>query len=212
MSVQLLLQSDPYRSIALATTSHVLLFRHSPVLHNVTSPPRTSSPRYIVEFTTIKDADLSNFKPLTKIHGTLGLINIHADVFLCVITGSSPVATIRPDEYVYRIDSVEFCKSHHLILNSKRRSNNKDCLNRAEYDYGFYENLASQNAANISPGLHERNQGADHYDNSIEHPCLALRKVLSSGKFYYSVETDLTNRLQNRYCSRILSPCTTDCS
>lgn len=36
-------------------------------------------------------------------------------------------------------------------------------------------------------------------DPSTEHPCLALRKLLDDGTFYYSVNFDLTNRLQDRY-------------
>ena len=38
----------------------------------------------------------------------------------------------------------------------------------------------------------------EHRDGTLEHPCLALRKMLSSGTFYYSADFDLTNRLQNR--------------
>lgn len=34
-----------------------------------------------------------------------------------------------------------------------------------------------------------------------EHPCVELTKILSSGTFYYSVNFDLTNRLQSRYVS-----------
>lgn len=41
--------------------------------------------------------------------------------------------------------------------------------------------------------------GLDYSGNPIlEHPCLALRKLLSGGTFYYSTDFDLTNRLQNR--------------
>lgn len=44
----------------------------------------------------------------------------------------------------------------------------------------------------------------DGYDYSgrqtiVEHPCLAIKKLLSGGTFYYSTDFDLTNRLQNRW-------------
>lgn len=39
--------------------------------------------------------------------------------------------------------------------------------------------------------------GSD-YRGILEHPCLALRKLLSGGTFYYSTDFDLTNCLQNR--------------
>lgn len=35
-------------------------------------------------------------------------------------------------------------------------------------------------------------------DASLEHPCAALRKLLSGGSFYYSADFDLTSRLQER--------------
>ena len=34
--------------------------------------------------------------------------------------------------------------------------------------------------------------------HTLEHPCLALKKLLGGGTFYYSTDFDLTNRLQNR--------------
>lgn len=32
----------------------------------------------------------------------------------------------------------------------------------------------------------------------LEHPCLALKKLLSGGSFYYSADFDLTRRVQDR--------------
>jgi len=40
----------------------------------------------------------------------LGLITLNNDVFLCVITGSEEVATVRPGETVQKIFAVEFCE------------------------------------------------------------------------------------------------------
>ena len=39
----------------------------------------------------------------------------------------------------------------------------------------------------------------DDEDSQLVHPCLELKRILSGGTFYYSVEFDLTNRLQDRY-------------
>lgn len=49
----------------------------------------------MVEFTAHKDVDLTDYRVLraSGVHGTLGLININADVFLCVISGAIRVAT-----------------------------------------------------------------------------------------------------------------------
>ena len=60
-----------------------------------------------------------------------------------------------------------------------------DCLNSSEYDH----------------------VSADEDDlarDGLEHPCLARKKLLSDGTFYYSTDFDLTKRLQERYapCGR----------
>jgi hypothetical protein len=36
-------------------------------------------------------------------------------------------------------------------------------------------------------------------DGQPEHPCLALKKLFSSGTFFYSADFDLTRRLQKRF-------------
>jgi hypothetical protein len=43
--------------------------------------------------------------------------------------------------------------------------------------------------------------GLDHFharDSAMEHPCMAMKKLLSGGTFYYSADFDLTRRLQDR--------------
>jgi hypothetical protein len=40
-------------------------------------------------------------------------------------------------------------------------------------------------------------------ESPLEHPCMALKKLLSSGTFYYSSDFDLTRRLQQRYPLRV---------
>lgn len=65
----------------------------------------------MVEFTDRKHADLPDYRLLRRptIRGTLGLINVGADVFICVITSASEVANVRPGERVLRIAAVDFC-------------------------------------------------------------------------------------------------------
>ena len=104
----------------LASDSHALLFRynHSDGLPNsdgTASNPKNLSPvaRCIVEFTTLQSLDLSNYRSLqaSGVYGTLGLINLGPDTFLCVIVNAVCVATVRPGEAVQKIVSVEFCSS-----------------------------------------------------------------------------------------------------
>jgi hypothetical protein len=112
------------------------------------------------------------------IFGTLGLIAVSGDVFLSVVTHATRAATIRTGETVERIASVAFF-----------------CLNTAEYDdivsTDIPENDFSDATSVYSQNLSRREQ-------TVEHPCQELRKLLSNGTFYYSTDFDVTNRLQDR--------------
>lgn len=117
MTIQVLLRDHPHRAIALATDEHILIFRHS---HQSTAGASSLSvnsnqsasiqPRCMVEFSTKRDADLEDFHSLTSLSvlGTLGLVTINGDIFLCVVSGATRVATVRPGENVQKITSVEF--------------------------------------------------------------------------------------------------------
>ena len=101
MSLRLLLRERPRRALAVLTNSHALVFRHIQSSTSADSGSKsqtstTSSPsKCMVEFAAHNDVDLEGYRVLrtSGIHGTLGLININADVFLCVISGAVRVAT-----------------------------------------------------------------------------------------------------------------------
>ncbi|KAI9800582.1 MAG: inositol polyphosphate 5-phosphatase [Piccolia ochrophora] len=197
MSMRILLRDHPQRAIALVTASHSLIFRHSPATGG--GPPSASSagsvqttsahgvaagvPRCIVEFSSVDALDLGDFRSLSTlpIQGTLGLITVNNDVFLCVVTGATRVATVRPGENVERIHAVEF-----------------HCLTTSEYDDTLNEDINPYPTDTLSQDGYELGQSHGRREPAFEHPCLALKKLLSGGSFYYSVDFDLTNRLQDR--------------
>lgn len=116
--------------------------------------------------------------PSLDIKGTLGLITIGPDVFLCVVNDSKRAATVRPGETVQQIKNVEF-----------------HCLSRPDFDHLL------NNQVNPFPTDDLDADGFDpngHKDPLLEHPCIALKKLLSGGSFYYSSDFDLTKRLQDR--------------
>lgn len=113
-----------------------------------------------------------------KVQGTLGLVTINNDVFLCVVNGNSTVATVRPAETIQRILSVEF-----------------HCLNRADYDHLLNDQVNPFPTDSLDADGHDY---AGHREPLLEHPCIALKKLLSGGSFYYSADFDLTKRLQDR--------------
>jgi hypothetical protein len=194
MSVRVQLREHPSRSLALVTPSHALIFRHSPstnesIVNGSLSSiyplqPRASidaaaAPRCMVEFADVSSTDLTDYRTLSPlpVHGTLGLITIHNDVFICVVTGTTKVASVRPGETVEKIHGVEF-----------------HCLNNSDYDNTFSDNLDYYDAEGQEYG-----QNLSRRDPLLEHPCLELQKLLGNGSFYYSTDFDLTNRLQDRY-------------
>ena len=111
MSLRVLLQDQPQRAIAIATETHALVFRYSPSNAGDGAPLKAAPARSIVEFSHINAIDLTQYRSVYHpgVHGTLGLININADIFLCVISKAVRVATVRPGENVQRIQGVEFC-------------------------------------------------------------------------------------------------------
>ena len=116
MSLHLHLHEHPQRAIAVIGETHALFFRHSasiPLPQQLGSNTQPAVPRCIVEFSKASDVDLAGYRTLhaSGIHGTLGLINIASDTFLCVISSATRVATVRPGETVQRVLSVEFCES-----------------------------------------------------------------------------------------------------
>ncbi|KAF4626621.1 hypothetical protein G7Y89_g11537 [Cudoniella acicularis] len=192
MSIRVLLREYPHRSIALVTPSHALIFRHSPSTHDAVAngslasihsiPARSSldvagTSRCMVEFVDVASADLSDYRTLSPlpVHGTLGLITINNDVFICVVVGCNKVATVRPGETVERIHGVEFY-----------------CLNSSDHDNTFSDLVDPYSTEGQDYNQLNRREPA------FEHPCAELRKLLSNGSFYFSTDFDLTNRLQDR--------------
>ncbi|KAJ5875527.1 Inositol-1-4-5-trisphosphate 5-phosphatase 1 [Penicillium subrubescens] len=168
-NLRVLCQDQPRRTIALLASDHVLIFHYN----EAEGGPR-AAPRCQVEFLEASSVDLAGYRSLGAGYGTLGLVTLNEDVFVCVVTGSSQAATVRPAEAVSRIDNVDFY-----------------CLNRSEYEYGLDYETSSQFAVDERPGT-------DGKEVVTDHPFLALKKLLGDGSFYYSLDFNLTDRLQDR--------------
>lgn len=194
MSIRVLKRDSP-RSIALATSSHALIFRHSPLNPSGPEPnnPNASStslpgaggstPKSAVEFTSLDKADLEDYRSLSSlsVYGTLGLITLQGEVFLCVVSGASKTATVRPEETVQRIHAVDF-----------------HCLSSSSFDHILNDEINPYPTDTLGDDGFEYGQGHGKGQGTYEHPALALKKLLSSGTFYYSADFDLTKRLQDR--------------
>ena len=111
-NLRVLCRDHPQRSIVLAAGEHGLFFTYRPTI----PADRTSlygsnneTSRCSVEFSATSRSDLKGYKTLAGGFGTLGLINLDEDIFICVITEASRTATARPGETIWRIDNVDFC-------------------------------------------------------------------------------------------------------
>ncbi|KAL8703933.1 MAG: hypothetical protein Q9201_002883 [Fulgogasparrea decipioides] len=74
----------------------------------------------------------------------------------------------------------------------------QDCLNRDVYDYQLYDQYTSYSDHYRPPDEVLYGRETDPRESALNHPCFELKKILSGGTFYYSVDFDLTNRLQDR--------------
>lgn len=124
MPIRVLLKDHPYRILALTTDDYALVFRHTHSADQGYSSSATSltvssssrqhgqslSPRCMVEFAAYASLDFTGYRTIGSAQGTLGLITLNNDVFLCTVTSASQVATPRPGETVQKIQSVDFCK------------------------------------------------------------------------------------------------------
>ncbi|EST05593.1 Endonuclease/exonuclease/phosphatase [Kalmanozyma brasiliensis GHG001] len=149
-----------------------------------TSANAPGAARAIVE--VVKDHEIQGItlqRLTTKpIYGCLGLINVGQDLFVAVVTGAQGVGMIRPGEMVMRITSVSFY-----------------CVNRSTWD----ETLISE-APGSQPETHDSygpgHEGAVTQPSVYEHPCTSLKKLLSTGTFYFAEggAFDLSTRLDQR--------------
>ena len=110
-TLRVLCRDQPRRSIALVTEDCVLEITQPNVDYGRTAPPTKyqDTNRCLLEAFFRSFSDLQGYRLLGEGWGTLGLIALNHDVFICVVTSSSRAATVRPGETVLKIENVEFC-------------------------------------------------------------------------------------------------------
>ncbi|CCG82087.1 Inositol-1,4,5-trisphosphate 5-phosphatase 1 [Taphrina deformans PYCC 5710] len=167
-SVLQIYKRDNPRSFAVSNSAWTLFLQGDPA----------SKSRSLAEFVSTGEFDISSYRllKLQKIYGTLGLICLNDHVFVGVVSGCSQVAKLGNGATVQRIHAVEFY-----------------CLDSDIYDTRFTD--VSGNT--VEPG-HEDIYDATERLPEYEHPCDELRRLLSSGSFYFSSDHDLSLNLQAR--------------
>lgn len=71
-----------------------------------------------------------------------------------------------------------------------------DCLNRSDYD----ATLDHQRNVPFSYEVEDRDYNSSYqgYEVVTDNPFMALKKLLEDGSFFYSVDFNLTERIQDR--------------
>ncbi|KAB8240151.1 SacI homology domain-containing protein [Aspergillus flavus] len=170
-------RDNPQRTLTITTNDFALIFKHRSTAPTINKSPSNGTPRCLVEFATLQSVDLRGYRALGDGLGTLGLITLGEEVFLCIVTACSDAAAVRPGETISKIDNVDFfCLSH------------SDYENRLEYE----------SESSFATEEFGRGPSFENKEMVTDHPFLALKKLLSDGSFYYSLDFNLTDRLQDR--------------
>ncbi|KAL8675310.1 MAG: hypothetical protein Q9168_000267 [Polycauliona sp. 1 TL-2023] len=75
----------------------------------------------------------------------------------------------------------------------------QDCLNKNDYDNPILDGVDPYTVSYSGSGEQPYSPGSALPDSALDHPCVELKKILGGGTFYYSVDFDLINRLQDRH-------------
>lgn len=108
-NLQVFSRDSPQRTLAITTTDFALIFKHGSTAPAINKSPNKDPPRCFVEFAALQSVDLKGYRALSNGFGTLGLITLGEEVFLCIVTACSDAAVVRPGETVSKIDNVDFC-------------------------------------------------------------------------------------------------------
>ncbi|QSL66603.1 hypothetical protein MERGE_000985 [Pneumocystis wakefieldiae] len=132
----------------------------------------------IAKFCKWDDIDYSQYFLATSkpIYGCMGLISIEDNVFICLITGYSQVASVRATETINRIHDVEF-----LCLDSSW-----DNLSR-----NINENNPESNIGELFDSFSKQNEP--------EHPCESIRKLLLNVESDFCIDNFDDQFLWNSY-------------
>ena len=113
------------------------------------------------------------------------------DLFLAVITSATQIGNTRPTA-----DSPEFIAKIHEV--------NFFCLTSSVWDGLPSSSYAEQVDVTALREDRDSYQQNSAHPSSFEHPCAALKKIISSGSFYYALRVsqhrdwDISSRLAER--------------
>ncbi|BGP54025.1 Inositol-1,4,5-trisphosphate 5-phosphatase 1 [Rhodotorula sphaerocarpa] len=215
--LQLWLVRKPERRLLVVSSDWALVLRRPQRTPTQTANADTDTDESIViELLPRQDVDLERATLLhSRVHGCLGVLAVAGDVFLPVITHATELGSTynRPltglgAEPINRILSVDFfCLSSSAFdyLHAPVTAADAYAANGGPGTYRdsteSFDISPSASSANLAAASAARTELSAPPPTAIEHPCQAIRKILSNSNFYFSSGPDafdLSTRLQAR--------------
>lgn len=191
-------QTHPVTALVLAGNQTTLSFTR-PSLSSGSSSSGTSSPQIELSLDPINDFDVVGCSLLGDIYGSLGLVQLAKDIFLCVISNAQSLTSkYGAEEHVSRILAVDFFSVSSTAWDEPAHG---DGINTPG---GGTVSLSSLTGNSLDTFVSEQpTTGSNNTSTSqgqiYEHPATSMRKILSNGHFYYSAGGyDISTRLEER--------------
>ncbi|TFK28875.1 phosphatidylinositol phosphate phosphatase [Coprinopsis marcescibilis] len=148
----------------------------------------------VVEFLPKDEIDLRNLVRLSSrdVKGCLGLVCIENDLYIALVTSATEIGNTRPSasvpESVAKIHEVSFYSLTSSVWDEYSATND-GLISPDSIDASFRDTYVPPSGGNPA----------------LEHPCLPLSKILSSGSFYYAHDRlwDLSSRLSVRLSRKV---------
>jgi synaptojanin len=191
MSMELYI-NDATRTLAICSNEYVLILMdssssreyissnysshhsHSHSSHSIGS--ETSSPKCLIEFVPRHTVPLNTFRRVQKeVYGFLGLISLKGNIYAGFITGKSRIATTVPEVNIYQLINTMFINFNGEIHTLSNQVVSESVVQQMQYLEESYEGqeVSSQTSRITS-----------------------IMKLLETGTFYYSADTDLAVKTQ----------------
>ena len=197
-------------ALILTGDSHTLSFRRP------AASTSTAGPQIELTLDPLADFDVGSCTLLGRVHAALGVVYLHNDIFLCVVSGATSLTSRNtPGEQVSRIQGCDFYSvtsaawddyKHHdpaTSAGTHHGSQSSGTANAVPQTYGGAGNGMGRSLG--LGGAYSDTLSVPHSSSGTtspqfyEHPANAMHKILSNGHFYYSSGNyDITTRLEER--------------
>lgn len=164
-------QSYPTTALVLASDAFTLTFKRPAAV-----PASSSSPQIELSLESISQFDVVGCTLLGKVYGSLGLVQLAKEIFLCVITGAEALTSrYNPEEQIYRIQTVDFFSVASTAWDDQSGHHGQDgSMSTASSSFG----APGGDAYNLDQPLSSTSSGPSGSQAQLfEHPASAIKEL-----------------------------------